>query len=299
MSERPRRVRIIVNPISGLGWMQRRAEKLRRRLVEAGCDAELCATERAGHGGDLAREAADLGFDVVVAAGGDGTINDVIQGLALTETALGILPMGTANVLATELNLGDFVWQAVRLVLRGARRRLDLGRCGDRYFVCFASVGYDAFVVQCMAEWRKGTITHLSYFGPMWKAFVEYPFAPLRVKVDGKELDRPVYHFVMGNTRSYGGSFQITTRAHPDDGLLDACAFGGDGHGWLFIYLACTVCRMHQWFGNVRMLRGKRFEIDGPRPLPFQFDGDFRGFTPVTFEVVPKAITVLVPQVRR
>ena len=147
-----RRVCIIMNPISGLGWAHGRTERVRDMLIREGCEAVLHRTGRAGHGAELAREAVEAGFDPGVAAGGDGTVNDVLQGTVDTDVALAVMPLGTANVLATELGLVAGTRRVVRLVLKGTPRRLDVGRCNGRYFICFASVGFDACVTRQMKQ---------------------------------------------------------------------------------------------------------------------------------------------------
>jgi len=288
-----RRVHIIVNPIAGSGEGPARAGKVEERLLEAGFEVECTATQTAGDAIQLSRSAAGSGVDVVLVCGGDGTVNEAVQGLAGSPCALAVMPLGTANVLAHELELDGDPRRVTELVLAGRRRRLDLGRCAGQYFMCLASVGFDAVVTQRMAERRKGAISYLSYLRPVWKAFAGYPFEPLRVRLDGEPIDSPVYHLTIGNTRSYGGPFTITPLARPDDAQLDACAFGGRGKLWLALYMTATTVQVHHRFPNVHYLRGRKFEVDAARPVAVQVDGDFRTHTPVTFEVVPDAITVL------
>lgn len=288
-----RRVSILVNPISGRGDADRRAREVERGLTQAGCDVRRIVTERAGHAAELAREAARTGVDAVLVCGGDGTVNETLEGLAGTRTALAQMPLGTANVLGHELGLKSASEWVTKLVLHGRPRRLDLGRCGARFFLCMASAGFDAYVTQQMAEVRKGVISYLSYVRPTLKAFWQYPFVPLRVEVDGVPIDRPVYSVVVGNTRSYGAPFTMTPRARPDDGVLDVCAFGGRGRSWLALYMAATAVPVHQYFANVRTLTGRRIVVDSASPVAVQLDGDYKTQTPVRFEVEPDAITVL------
>ena len=293
MAKHARRVCIIVNPISGPGHARRRAEKVHKGLVDAGCEVGWFTTEEPGHAVGLARRAARDDADVLLVCGGDGTVNEAVQGLAGTRTALAVMPLGTANVLGCELGLSSNPRRVTDLVLHGRPRKLDLGRCGEWYFICMASVGFDAFVTQHMARWRTGPISYLSYLRPVWKAFWDYPFEPLQVRLDGEPVDSSVTHIVIGNTRSYGGPFTLTPLAHANDGRLDGCAFGGVGRCWLALYMSATVVGVHHRLGNVLYLKGRHFEVTAERPVAVQLDGDFRTHTPVTFEVVPDAITVL------
>ena len=290
---RPRRVRIIVNPIAGSGTAPARARRVRDALAAAGCDAESVTTDAAGHAARLARDAVADSADVVLVCGGDGTVNEAVQGLAGTHTALAVMPLGTANVLGHELGLGRSARRVTDLVLRGRRRRLDLGLGDGRFFICMASVGFDAWVTEHMARWRRGGINYLSYLRPTWRAFWDYPFEPLDVRVDGVPLKRPVRHIVVGNVRSYGGPFMMTPAARPDDGLLDACVFEAAGRAALVFYMAAAAVHVHHRFRGASCLRGRKIEVGCARPVAMQMDGDFKGHAPVTFEAAPGAITVL------
>jgi YegS/Rv2252/BmrU family lipid kinase len=250
-------------------------------------------TERAGHAVELAREAARSRADAVLVCGGDGTVNETLEGLAGSRTALAQMPLGTANVLGHELGLKAAPRWVTELVLHGRPRRLDLGRCGRHFFICMASAGFDAYVTQQMAELRKGSINYLSYVRPTLKAFWDYPFEPLRVEVDGKPVEPCVYNVVVGNTRSYGAPFTMTPQARPDDGRLDVCAFAGRGRAWLALYMAATTVPVHHRLASVRYLTGLRIDVDAASPVAVQLDGDYKTQTPVRFEVVPNAITVL------
>ncbi len=287
------RVVIIVNPIAGGGRGPRVALDVERRLAAEGRAVERVETRAAGDAERLAREAVASRARVVLVCGGDGTVNEAVQALAGTDTALAVMPLGTANVLARELGVFDGARAVAGLILRGRRRRFDLGRANGRYFICMASVGFDAFVTERMARERRGSISYMTYFAPTWRAFRDYPFAPLRITVDGTPLERPAYHVIVGNVRGYGGPFSVTPAAKPDDGRLDACVFRGCGRGWLLFHMAAMAAHVHHRFGSVEVVRGSRIEVASDAPVPLQLDGDFKGHAPVVFEVVPNAVTVL------
>ncbi|HUV38761.1 MAG TPA: YegS/Rv2252/BmrU family lipid kinase [Planctomycetota bacterium] len=293
MTQRPRRVCIVVNPIAGRGRAGVLAAATGELLVASGCEVERHETRSPRHASELAADAARRAFDVVLACGGDGTVNDCVQGLVASDTALAVMPLGTANVLGHELALRADPEHVTRLVVDGRRRRLDLGRCGDDYFLCVAGVGFDAAVAEEMERRRTGVITLASWVGPTWHTFWRYGFEPLEVRIDGVLIDGAVRHLLIGNTRSYGGPFVITPHARPDDGLLDACAFGAPGKLALALYMAATIPHVHHHLRGVTCAAGRRIEVTAKRPVPVQLDGDYRTTTPVTFEVVPGAVTVL------
>ena len=289
----PLRVCIVVNPIAGSGQGRRRGEELEKGLAKEGCEVERLLTGAPGHATQLAREAARRGADVVVVCGGDGTVNEAVEGLAGTRTALAVMPIGLANVLGREMKLSESPRRVTEVVVRGRRRRLDLGRCGKHVFLCMAGIGFDAFVTQRLAEVRKGPVSYLSYIRPIWRSLVEYGWEALEVRVDGRALDVPVYSVVVGNTRGYGGPFTLTPLARPDDGRLDVCAFAERGKAWLTFYMVATAGQVHHRFRSVRYARGTRIEVQASRPVPVELDGDFKTYTPVSLELVPKGITVL------
>lgn len=293
MTRPPRRVSIIVNPIAGRGEGVRRARTVETALVTGGCEVEFFTTEAAGHAIELSREAAAHGADVVLICGGDGTVNEAVQGLAGKDTALAVMPLGTANLVSYELKLSRKPQRVINLVFHGRRRRLDVGRCGERMFLCVASVGFDAHVAERLAKLRTGAISYLSYARPMVEALRNYPFEPLRVRVDGRALAVPVYHVVIGNTRHYAGPFTMTPGARPDDGVLDAVGFAGRGKMWLMLYMAAAAVQLHHRIPNVCCVRGTRIEVEAERPVAVELDGDFKTYTPAVFEVLPQAITVL------
>ena len=293
MRKTPRNVWIIVNPISGSGKGVPRSEAVADRLKAEGCTVERHVTRAAGGALGLAGKAIDDGADVVLVCGGDGTINEATQALAGTDTALAVMPLGTANIIGHELALASTVDSVTEVVLNGHARRLDVGLCGSRRFLCVAGVGFDAFVTKHMAEWRTGAISYLSYVKPIWKALTLFPFEPLRVTIDGEELPGPLYNVIIGNARYYGGPFMMTPRARPDDGLLDVLALGGRGFAWLLTYMISSTIRLHTRLPGVVYRRGTEIEVEAARPVPVQLDGDFRCHTPVRLGIEQRAITVL------
>src|SRR5262249_18495789 len=140
----PARARIVANPVSGSMHGMGGLNELRETaiwLTEHGLPTEVTPTQRVGHAVELTREAVAAGDGMVIAAGGDGTLNDVIHGLAGSTTALGVLPMGTVNVWAREIGIPLGASEARELLLHGVRRQVDLGRAGSRYFLMMAGVG--------------------------------------------------------------------------------------------------------------------------------------------------------------
>jgi len=294
------RARIIVNPNSG---NIRGAEGLRELratamwLTERGLPTELVLTEAAGHASELARASAMAGMETVIAAGGDGTINDVAQGLAGTTTALGVLPLGTMNVWARETGIPLTLADARELLLVGVRRRVDLGRAGSRYFLLMAGIGMDAEVVRRVEEnwlqcWGLKFLDYLLTAGML--GFTQQS-ARVWNRVDSKRRSTRALMVVIGNTRLHAGTFVFAHKAVVDDGLLDVVIIGGGGVAHRVQVLGRALLRRASADPRVRYERGRSVRLESVPPLPVHVDGEFLGHLPMTFAVAPAALTVIVP----
>jgi diacylglycerol kinase (ATP) len=294
------RARIIANPTSGslrgvLGV--RELERTVEWLAAHGLPAELTLTAYPGHAAELAAEAVANHLDMVIAAGGDGTVNDVVQALAGHETALGVLPLGTVNVWAREMNIPLSLAQAREVLLSGCRRRVDLGRAGSRYFLMMAGIGFDAEVARRVEQSRLKRIglKLLDYLATAGFLSVTQSPARLWLRSDGTRRSLNALMVVIGNTRLYGGAFTFANQALADDGLLDLVVIGGGGLAHRLGVIARALLRRPSLGPRVRYMRCRTVRIESRTPLPVQVDGEVVGTLPMTFTVVPHALTVIVP----
>lgn len=297
----PPRARLIVNPASGTirlaGGMY-----LVREVVDwlntHGLPTEIRETEYAAHAAELAKEAVKIGMEMVIAAGGDGTVNSVIQALAGTTTTLGVLPLGTVNVWAREMNIPLNVIQACEVLVHGVRRRVDLGRAGHRYFLLMAGIGMDAEVArQVEHSWLKRLgLKFLDYLATATRLSVTQPSTKVTIRYDGKRQTMKALMVLIGNTRLYGGALTFATRALADDGQLDIVVIGGEHRlARLSVFLRALL-RRPSLGPRVRYIRCTSARIDAAAPLPVQVDGEVFGTLPMAFSIVPRALTVIVPE---
>lgn len=299
-SNRPR-ARIIANPRSGtlrLPLALNQLYQVAAALTDAGLPVEVCLTEREGHASSLAREAVRAGMDMVVAAGGDGTINEVIQELAGHATALGVLPLGTVNVWARETHIPLSLPDAARVLLYGVRRRVDLGRAGNRYFLMMAGVGFDAEVARRVEKslLKRIGLKMLDYMTTVGILGMTHKPVRVRIKRDGKGREISALMLVVGNTRLYGGALTFTRRAVADDGVLDIVTVGGGGLLYRLGILRNAFLRRPRSGPRVRYERARNIRVEADAPLPVQVDGELIGKLPMSFSVAPLALTVIVPQ---
>jgi diacylglycerol kinase (ATP) len=291
--------------------LQAPLETLRR----AGWDVAVQDTRGPGDAAVLAADAAAAGASIVVACGGDGTLNEVLSGVAETDTALAVLPAGTANVWAHEIGVDNDVGHAIALLETGRRVRVDtgmvqLGHESPRRFLLMCSVGLDAAVVREM-EGRSSLKRRLGWAAFAWpaaRALVGVRAVPTTITVGRVERRGPLTMAVVGNTRLYGGVTKITDGAVLDDGLLDLVTFSGRSAASVERRIAERLVQLswaasgtlsRQRHKSVYYLRAASFELRPERPLPVQIDGEFVGAAgpdaPLRLWAAPNSVSVVVP----
>ena len=289
---------LIANPAAGGGRGRRAAERGRRRLREAGLDVVMALTRRRGEARELAAAAAARGSPVAVVCGGDGTVAEVLPELAGGETSLGLLPAGTCNDLARALGVPTSPGPALRVLLHGRPRPIDLGRCGRGWFATVAAFGFDAEVGEAAAA-RCGPFSGTA--GYLWAALRHLRrYRPPRVRLRGEfgELEQEVFLAAAANTRCYGGGMRICPGADPADGRLDLCLVdGGISPGEVLAMLPRIFRGGHVRSPAVRMLRSSWVEIE---PLergraPLRADGEHLAEAPAVMRVSPRALKVIQP----
>ena len=291
---------LIENPAAGQSDWEEQIAAAQATLREAGWAVTPRRTAGPGDATAFAREAVAAGADVVVVAGGDGTVNEALQGLAgQRRTALAVLPGGTVNIWATELGVKKDEADIARRIAAGQRHVVDLGRVNDRFFLMVASAGVDAEANAAVD--RSPLLKRLKRLTGVVPYAVAGLLTALRFRpptvalyVDGEPLTGRLLMFVAGNTRLYGGVAEITYQARANDGLLDICVIGGRGpldllrRGW------SVLRRRHDADPAIIYRKARRVVLDPRRPLRIQADGEDIGATPATFQVVPAALEVIV-----
>ncbi len=287
-----RTVLISLNPRSGSGGRSAVVEqlvnelKLRHYLVEMISDLNLLKQRT-----DELQQLREL--RVVVAAGGDGTVNLLVNELP-ADTPLAILPLGTENLMAKYLQLTADGTRLARLIDEGFTVRLDAGIANGKFFLVMASCGFDADVVQRLHEGRTGNIRHWSYIKPILAALRQYRYPPIRLTVDDQApLITAKWAFVF-NVPRYAMNLPIVHDADPSDGQLDLCSFsrGKWMRGLLYLFSVIT-CQHRRWKKN-RVLRFRRLRIEADEPVYYQLDGDPGGKLPLEIRVQPGYLNLLV-----
>jgi diacylglycerol kinase family enzyme len=323
LSPELRHVIVSVNPKAGAGPADARVERLvtllRQQNVEVAVFTNLNEVAAEAN-----RRFAAGHLRALIAVGGDGTaaelVNRTAPGMPLT-----VFPAGNENLLARYFALGPTPEECCRTVVQGAVLRRDAGQANGRIFLIMIGCGFDADVIRCLHSQRTGHVTSASYFNPIMASIRHYDYPELRVywnEEDGVVGDggqsgheagkpgqdkrdtghplEPISHGVRWlfafNLPCYGAGLQIAPEADGADGLLDVCTFrhGGLWHG--LYYTAAVLTGTHHWLTDFAQRRAGRLRVTSDSNVPYQLDGDPGGFLPVEIEVLPKRLTLIVPQ---
>jgi YegS/Rv2252/BmrU family lipid kinase len=308
---------LIYNPIAGRRQSQREREIRNAAAVlrQAGQELELVCTERPAMAGELAQTAAANGAEVVLVCGGDGTINEVINGLAGSRVALGLLPGGTANILARDMGLPLHPVRAAKELSRWSPRRIPLGKASwciekpatngapakkeqlTRYFVCVAGIGYDAYVVYKLSPQMKLAWGVAGYIMEALRQVFRYPFQSFSCRTDGGP-DRIATFAAVQRAGNYGGWLRLTPEARFFDDRFTLCLFKSPNRARYFIYSALVLAQQHFQLDDVELVEARELccaAMKAGETIRFELDGELVGTLPATFEVVPDALTLLVP----
>src|SRR5712692_7325198 len=280
---------VILNPAAH----SERAQRKRAHVESLARDCVVCATSRAGEAEALARHAAKEGFEKIVAAGGDGTINEVVNGLAGTSVTLGLLPIGTMNVFATELGLPVHDLELCWNIIQSDRTRaVDLPKANQKFFVQLAGVGLDAQVVKETSAQLKRNFGPLSYLISAAQIAARQP-PRLSIRSEDASIDEGSFVLV-GNGRLYGGPFLFFKQAVIDDGLLDVIVFKRLGYLEIIKYLQDVVFSSDIHVPEIEYFQTRRLRVDSDQSVPVEVDGEWVGDCPVEFSLHEQSLRVLV-----
>jgi diacylglycerol kinase (ATP) len=266
----------------------------RRVLAEHGLEVVERQCARSDDVPDAIRREGS-GVDLVILAGGDGTMNSAVDALVECKLPLAILPTGTANDLARTLGIPTDLEQAAAVIGGGRRHRIDLGCVNGKYFFNAASIGLSAEVTRHHTKERKRRFWVFAYVLSLRDAWRHTRPFRARLRCDGRPLRLRAIQITVGNGRHYGGGMTVSEDAAIDDGWLDVyCLRPGSFWSLLALFPALRLGRLRHR-ESVRVLRGRAIEVRTRRTLPVNTDGDLTTYTPADFRVVRGALEVVVP----
>jgi len=284
-------------------------------LRKVGMEVEVSPTAGPGAASELANKAASQGSDVVLVCGGDGTINEVINGLAGSQVALGLLPGGTANILARDMGLPLNPVRAATELSRWSPRRIPLGKATwciskasingppaqeeqlTRYFVSVSGIGFDAHVVYKLSLEMKLSWGVAGYIMEALRQAFRYHFQYFSCRTEDG-VERTATFAAIQRAGNYGGWLHLTPDARFFDDRFTLCLFKSHNRARYFLYAGLVLAHQHFQLGDVELLETRKLCCDSQvagEIIRFELDGELVGTLPATFEIVPDALTLLVP----
>jgi diacylglycerol kinase (ATP) len=268
-------------------------------LLEArGITVDSIATTGPGHAGEIARRAVDRGADLILVAGGDGTINEAVNGMVHSDVPLGILPAGTANVLANELGIGKTMERAAEVLADSVEERVALGLISSekaqRHFLLMAGAGLDADIVYHLNPRVKEAVGKVAYWiGGFSKVGRRIP--EFTVRAEGREYSASFA--LLSRVRNYGGDLEIAPTISLLDDEFEMVLFEGENSLGFLKYMLAVVVHQQQTMQGITILRTRdaAFSATADSEIHLQVDGEYAGLAPARVEIVPKALTLLVP----
>jgi len=300
-------MKLIVNPAAANGAVGKNWPRIRDFLQAEGAKFDAVLTEEPGHATQLARQALDDGYRTIVAVGGDGTVNEVINGLVEEgsvdpEVTLGIIPYGTGADFARVLGIPRDYTVACRHLLRSEPRPVDLGRIAcfregrevERYFINAAGLGFDGEVAEVVNRFPKvlgGTITYLTC---LLIGLVTYRNKNIELSFDGQHARGRVNSVIVCNGRYFGGGMFIAPGAAFDDGLFDVVILGNLNKLEVVVNLPRIYKGTHLTHPKVSHFCAREVHVEARERMFLQAEGELVGEAPATFQMIPQALQVLV-----
>ncbi len=292
-----KKVLLIVNPMAGKVRGGGIVGKIIKKITGLGARLEVLHTQQGGDAAEFGREAVRQGFDIAIAAGGDGTINEVANGLAGSNITLGIIPLGTVNVLARELGIPLNPLKACSFIEEGVEERITLGVANGRYFLLMAGIGLDAYTIHKVSPKLKESIGVSAYIIKGIRALALYRFPKITFALpDGRSIEG--YSGIVSRTRLYAGIFEIVPEAKIEEDILHLCIFQGNHPIDFLRYILTLPIKRHLDQRDVSYLRIQHCRATSEEKVYVQADGDLIGILPMSFSIAQKALRMVLPKKR-
>ena len=297
------KVQLIHNPVAGQHDLSEQINEVVGYLETQGWDVNLRKTMGIGDATTYAREAVAHHYDMVIAVGGDGTFGEVATGLAYSDVTLGLIPVGTGNVWAHMLNMPTWtplnrtaLLDAAEILVQGKVRRIDLGKAGNRFFVLYGGIGFDAALAHQVEPHRemRRSFGNLLYLVAAASLSLSLRGTRMTIVIDGQVTRQRVLLVLVTNVPVYGALW-VAPQAKLDDGYLDVYIFKGDNVLDAVSHTVKVTMGVQAGDPRIETYRAKKVEIYGEKHLPIQLDGDPSGETPAVITVAHKALDVIVP----
>ncbi|WP_179034102.1 diacylglycerol kinase [Paenibacillus sp. URB8-2] len=287
--------RLIYNPTSGREEMRRRLADILDRLDQGGIEATCHATTGEGDATEAAADAVNRGYDLIIAAGGDGTLNEVVNGMAEKPNLppLGVLPLGTTNDFARAMGIPKYWEESCDLIIQQQSRLIDLGKANDRYFINIAGGGTLTELTYEVPSKLKTMMGQLAYYLKGIEKMASLSPTELVIRANGQELIHDEFMlFLIANTNSVGGFEKLAPDARIDDGLFDVIALKKCNLAELIRLVSLALRGEHLQDKKVVYFRTNEMEVTSPGHVQLNLDGELGGTLPGHFRILPQHLRI-------
>ena len=299
------KTKLIVNLTSGGGKPKVQLEFILKFLKENGLNFTVTYTDHHGEAVKLAEKASNDGVELIISVGGDGTINEIVNGIMLSKNhpTLGIIPLGWANDFIKSVDIPSSTTEACKIILKGNTRKIDLGLINNRiYFANICGIGFDAEITHLAnqmkdrhSDWHF-LATFVYVFATIRKLLAPFSYHPVKVKINQEEIKTKILFIAIGNGRIYGGKFKITPNALVDDGLLDICLVKDLGRLKYLSIIPEAIKGTHEKVKGVHFYKTKEIIIQSEKPMMAQVSGEeIKEQKQFNITVLPKSLKLIVP----
>jgi len=296
---------LIVNLTAGGGKPHKHLNTVLKHLKENGLNFKMCTTSHQGEAVELAQKAADNGAELIVSVGGDGTVNEIVNGImkSKNDPPLGIIPLGWANDFIKSTNIPSDIIEACKILIKGKTKKIDIGVINNQiYFANICGVGFDAEVAQ-LANRMKSKHPNLHIlsafvyvFATVKKLLSPFNCHNVKIKFDGQEIHSKILFIAIGNGKFYGGRFKITPEAILDDSLLEVCVVEEMGRLKYLMSIPKVFKGAHESIKGINFYRAKEVVIQSSEPILAQVSGEvIEGQKEFTITLLPKRLKLIVP----
>jgi len=281
------------NRISGSGKRKREVLRLIEFLRQQGLKTILFS-DREKLDKKLEHPNARKNLKCLVAAGGDGTIRDVVG--RHSSLPLAVLPLGTENLIARHYGIPTSGTDVGEMIQYGRTCEVDVGLVNGHRFMIMVGIGFDAEIVRRAEETRSGNISRLRYLKPILSTLWKYRYPEIRIRSEDSSEPAAGGQVLVINLNAYAFRLSMASNARNDDGLLNVRVFEGESGFKIFRFLYKVLRLKHESLSDVKSLRGNKFSIESDVPVPIQVDGDFLGFTPAEISIDPQKVSLFIPK---
>jgi len=285
----------VINPTAGKGKTKKLIPLIKKKCNENNLDYEMSFTAKPGDALHLAKKGIEKGFKRIIAVGGDGTLNEAINGVAGSKVIVGIIPAGLGNDFIRTINPHRKIEQIITDNLLGKAKSIDLGLCNGRYFVNISSVGIDAEVLIQTQYLKKIFPGHYAYLAGAIKTILNYESKRLNIQIDNLTIEDDILLIAVANGKYYGGGMLPAPEADIEDGIFDVCLVKKMTKIRNLSLLQKYMQGKHGDIEEVRFYKSKKVYITSDKDFAINIDGEVFLDKKANFEILPRSISIAVP----